>query len=69
LALLAGDESHVAPQHLEHALVAPAGKVDKCALRQPEQQRQIGVRPRSDLDRRSQQAPPLASFAGMKSAG
>jgi hypothetical protein len=33
LALVAGDERHVAPQHLEHALVAPAGKVDERGLR------------------------------------
>jgi hypothetical protein len=33
LALLAGDERHIAPQHLEHPLVAPAGKVDERGLR------------------------------------
>ena len=64
LALLAGDKSHIASQHLEHPLVAPVGQADKRALCKPEQQRQISLRPRRDLDRGSQPTPPLASIAG-----
>jgi hypothetical protein len=36
LAVLDGDENHIAPEHLEYPLVTPAGKAGKRAFRERE---------------------------------
>jgi pimeloyl-ACP methyl ester carboxylesterase len=64
LIVLAGDEDHIALQHLEYPLVAPAGQEGKRLVREPEQLRQIGLDPRGDLDLGRHRHLPRRGLAG-----